>query len=112
MPSVRVRARGRGVMYTALYRDPTGQQRSAGTFTSERAALRAGRSRGSKPAGGIDQSSGRITFRDYVETVWLPSRHVEVSTIAGYRSYLDKHSCRSSAGGPWRTSCPPRSRTG
>ncbi len=80
-------------MYTALYRDPSGQQRSAGTFTSERAALRAGRRAESRvEAGGwIDQSSGRITFRDYVETVWLPSRHVEVSTMAGYRSYLDKH---------------------
>lgn len=93
MPSVRVRTRGRGVMYTALYRDPSGQQRSAGTFTSERAALRAGRRAESRveTGGWIDQSSGRITFRDYVETVWLPSRHVEVSTLAGYHSYLDKH---------------------
>src|SRR5665647_3728932 len=41
--------------------------------------------------GWIDQASGRITFRDYVQIVWLPSRQVEVSTLAGYRSYLDKH---------------------
>jgi len=80
-------------MYTALYRDPTGKQRSAGTFTSERAALRAGRRAESKveTGGWIDQASGRVTFRDYVENVWLPSRHVEVSTMAGYHSYLDKH---------------------
>src|SRR5665647_1886402 len=37
------------------------------------------------------EASGRITFRDYVQIVWLPSRQVEVSTLAGYRSYLDKH---------------------
>jgi len=93
VPSVRVRQRAHGPMYTALYRDPTGQQRSAGTFTSERAALRAGRRAEStvEIGGWIDQASGRITFRDYVEDVWLPSRHVEVSTMAGYRSYLDKH---------------------
>src|SRR5665647_3336735 len=93
VPSVRVRQRARGPMYTALYRDPTGKQRSAGTFTSERAALRAGRRAESKveTGGWIDQASGRVTFRDYVENVWLPSRHVEVSTMAGYRSYLDKH---------------------
>jgi len=44
-----------------------------------------------KTGGWIDQASGRITFRDYAEDVWLPSRHVEISTMAGYRSYLDKH---------------------
>jgi integrase len=93
MPSVRVRQRAKGAMFTAMYRDPSGRQRSAGTFTSERAALRAARRSESKveTGGWIDQASGRITFRDYVENVWLPSRHVEVSTRAGYRSYLDKH---------------------
>ena len=93
MQSVRVRQRARGPMFTALYRDPTGKQRSAGTFSSERAALRAWRRAEStvEIGGWIDQASGRVTFRDYVEQVWLPSRHVEVSTMAGYRSYLDKH---------------------
>ena len=32
-----------------------------------------------------------MTFRDYVEQTWWPSRHLEVSTKAGYRSYLNKH---------------------
>lgn len=93
MPSVRVRERAKGPMFTGMYRDPSGRQRSAGTFTSERAALRAARRAEStvETGGWIDQASGRITFRDYVENVWLPSRHVEVSTLAGYRSYLDKH---------------------
>lgn len=93
MPSVRVRQRAKGAMFTAMYRDESGRQRSAGTFTSERAAMRAARREESKVESGgwIDQAAGRITFRDYVETVWLPSRHIEVSTLAGYRSYLDKH---------------------
>src|SRR5665648_805884 len=93
VPSVRVRQRARGPMYTALYRDPSGRQRSAGTFTSERAALRAARRAEStvETGGWIDQASGRITFRDYVQQVWLPSRQVEVSTLAGYRSYLGQH---------------------
>lgn len=93
MPSVRVRQRAKGAMFTAMYRDPSGRQRSAGTYTSERAALRAARRAESKveTGGWIDLASDRITFRAYIETVWLPSRQVEVSTLAGYRSYLDKH---------------------
>lgn len=39
----------------------------------------------------LDRTAGRITFEDYVEGVWWPSRHLEVSTRAGYRSNLDKH---------------------
>jgi integrase len=38
-----------------------------------------------------DHSRGVVTFAEYVETVWLPSKHVETSTLAAYRSYLDKH---------------------
>ena len=93
MASVRVRPRAKGAMYTALYRDPSGRQRSAGTFTSERAAIRAARRAESSVETGtwISAAAGRTTFREYVETTWLPSRHVEVSTMAGYRSYLDRH---------------------
>src|SRR4051794_13378356 len=36
-------------------------------------------------------SRAQITFAEYVETVWLPSEQVETSTLAAYRSYLDKH---------------------
>jgi integrase len=38
-----------------------------------------------------DHSRGQVTFAEYIETVWLPSKHVETSTLAAYRSYLDKH---------------------
>ena len=94
MPSVRVRRSGAGrTRFVALYRDPTGKQRSAGTFANQRDAERAGRRAESavESGGWINPAAGRIGFRRYVEDVWLPSRHVEVSTIAGYRNYLDKH---------------------
>ena len=94
MPSVRPRVTADGRRrYVALYRDPTGKQRSAGTYATERLAERASHRAESKVETGswIRPSAGRITFRDYVENVWLPSRQVEVSTLAGYRSYLDKH---------------------
>ena len=94
MPSVRPRLTADGRRrYVALYRDPTGRQRSAGTFATERQAERAAhRSESTVETGAwISTAAGRITFRDYVQQVWLPSRHVEVSTMAGYRSYLDKH---------------------
>ena len=84
---------GGAVSYTATYRDPAGRGRSAGTFTSRREAERAGRRAESKVEDGswLDRTAGRITFEDYVEGVWWPSRHLEVSTRAGYRSNLDKH---------------------
>lgn len=94
MPSVRPRVTADGRRrYVALYRDPTGKQRSAGTYATERLAERASHRAESKVETGswVRPSAGRITFRNYVEDAWLPSRQVEVSTLAGYRSYLDKH---------------------
>ena len=88
------RARQDGsVGYTATYRDPSGRGRSAGTFKSRRDAERAGRRAETKVEDGswLDRAAGRITFRDYVEQVWWPSRHLELSTRAGYRANLDKH---------------------
>jgi len=79
--------------FVACYRDPEGRQRSAGTFSSHRAAERAGNRQEAKVGDGSwhDRARGQVTFADYVETVWLPSKHVEASTLAAYRSYLDKH---------------------
>lgn len=93
MPSVRKRIRSDGPKYTALYRDASGRQRAAGTFTSRREAEKAGRQAENRLEAGtwVDPVSGRTIFKDYVEKVWWPSRHLEVSTKAGYRSYLDKH---------------------
>lgn len=79
--------------YTGYYRDPAGLTRSAGTFSSSRSALRAAQRLEAKVEDGtwIDRNAGRTTFREYVEEVWWPSRHLEASTRAGYRSYLDRH---------------------
>jgi integrase len=93
MPSVRKRVGATGVRYISLYRDASDRQRSAGSFNSRREAERAGRQAESSLEAGtwIDRVSGKTTFDEYVEKVWWPSRHLEVSTRAGYRSYLDKH---------------------
>jgi integrase len=79
--------------FVACYRDPEGRQRSAGTYSSRRAAVRAPNREEAKVRDGAwhDHSRGEVTFAEYVETVWLPSKHVETSTLAAYRSYLDKH---------------------
>jgi len=79
--------------FVACYRDPEGRQRSAGTYSSRRTAERAAHRQEAKVRDGAwhDHSRGQLTFAEYVETVWLPSKHVETSTLAAYRSYLDKH---------------------
>jgi len=79
--------------FVACYRDPEGRQRSAGTFSSRRAAERAANREEAKVRDGAwhDHSRGQVTFAEYVQTVWLPSKQVETSTLAAYRSYLDRH---------------------
>jgi integrase len=79
--------------FIGCYRDPEGRQRSAGTFSSRRAAERAANREEAKVREGNwhDHSRGQVTFADYVQTVWLPSKQVETSTLAAYRSYLNKH---------------------
>jgi integrase len=79
--------------FAACYRDPEGRQRSAGTYSSRRAAERAAHREEAKVREGAwhDHSRGQVTFAEYVQTVWLPSKQVETSTLAAYRSYLDKH---------------------
>ena len=75
--------------HTGYYRDPEGKTRSAGTFPSQRAALRAAQRCDARVEEGswLNRQAGRITFRRYVEDVWWPSRHLEASTKAGYRSF-------------------------
>ena len=88
----RVDSQGRR-RHTGYYRDPAGKTRSAGTFTSARAAVRAAQRVEAKVEEGawFDRQAGRVTFRRYVEETWWPSRHLEASTKASYRSYLDRH---------------------
>ncbi len=94
MAWVKVRVTDDGTKrFAACYRDPEGRLRSAGTFSSRRAAERAANREQAKVREGAwhDHTRGQVTFAEYVETVWLPSKHVETSTLAAYRSYLDKH---------------------
>ncbi len=87
------------VRFTGVYLDPTGRERSAGTFDSKRVALREARAAEAAIESGswIDPTYGKITFRKYVEQHWWPSRHLELTTKASYRCYLTSTSCRSSA---------------
>jgi integrase len=79
--------------FQVRYRDPAGAKRTAGTYASRREAVKASRRAEAKVEDGtwINPADGRITFRDYVENAWWPNRHLEVSTKAAYRSYLDHH---------------------
>ncbi len=79
--------------FVGCYRDPEGRTRSAGTYSSKRAAERAANREEAKVRQGDwhDHTRGEITFTDYVTTVWMPSKHVETSTMTAYRYYLDKH---------------------
>ncbi|MGQ0847296.1 MAG: tyrosine-type recombinase/integrase [Sporichthyaceae bacterium] len=93
MPWVTKRRGATGTRFIALYRDPTGSKRSAGTFGTEREARHAARRAESSVEAGswFDRTAGKTTFREYVEQTWWPSRHLELSTKQSYRSYLDRH---------------------
>ena len=79
--------------FQVRFRDVDGVKRTAGTCASRREAVKAGRRSDGRVEDGtwINPASGRVTFRNYVEQSWWPSRHLEVSTKAAYRSYLDHH---------------------
>ncbi|MGI8591099.1 MAG: hypothetical protein ACR2M5_08945 [Nakamurella sp.] len=64
------------VRYKAKYRDPAGRKRGAGAFTSRRAALAAAHRAETRIAEGQweDPAGGRVSFADYVEGAWWPSR--------------------------------------
>jgi integrase len=88
----RVISSGR-VRYDAWYRHASGRRHSTGTFLKRRDAAQAARDAEAKIAARqwIDPADGRVTFADYVQKSWWPSRHLEISTRAAYRSYLDTH---------------------
>lgn len=79
--------------YQGRYRDGSGAKRTAGTFSTEKAAMQAAVRAELALAEGtwIDPRAGRLTFREYAENIWLPSRHLEVSTYAAYASNLRIH---------------------
>jgi hypothetical protein len=95
--------------FVACYRDPEGRQRSAGTYSSRRAAERAANREEAKVREGAwhDHSRGVVTFAEYVQTVWLPSKQVETSTLAPTGPTSTSTSSPPSAAGRWARSSPP-----
>lgn len=83
----------RGVSFYGYFRNPDGKKKSAGAFASRREALRAANREEQRVFAGSwhDAKLGRITFTQYVQNEWLPSKHLEASTRAAYLSYLDRH---------------------
>src|SRR5437773_7435781 len=81
------------VRYTAIYVDLRGSIRSAGTFTSEKAADRAWQKAEVELRQGRvgDPARGRQTFRRYVEERWLPNHVLEPTTREKYDYYLGAH---------------------
>jgi GAF domain-containing protein len=74
--------------YLAQLRDAEGRIRSVGTHSSRRAAERAGNREEQRVLAGNwhDHTFGAIPFQAYVESDWLPSKHIEA--VHGVRSSL------------------------
>ncbi|WP_433531346.1 tyrosine-type recombinase/integrase [Micromonospora sp. CA-263727] len=78
--------------YIALYRDIRGDQRSAGTYGSEKQANKAWQAAEVKVAEGRagDPRRGRQTFERYVRETWLPNHVMELRTRENYTLYLER----------------------
>ncbi|MFC4334355.1 tyrosine-type recombinase/integrase [Salininema proteolyticum] len=76
--------------YTAVYIDADGRERSAGTYDDSKVADRKWQAAEVKVAEGRGDHlvRGRQTFKEYVETHWLPNLQVEVKTYEGYHCTL------------------------
>ena len=79
--------------YTACYLDPRGALRSAGTYSSKKAANKAWQRAEAKLAEGRlnDPRRGKQTFRRYVTEEWLPNHVMEVTTREAYTYQIGKH---------------------
>lgn len=93
MAFARQRSFNGGVRWTGVYVDPDGRKRAAGSFASKREALRAAHREEQSVLRGQwhDGTLGAVSFQEFVERDWLPSKHIEATTRAAYVSNLDKH---------------------
>src|SRR4051794_2088149 len=100
--------------FVACYRDPEGRQRSAGTYSSRRAAERAAHREEAKVGDGAwhDHSRGQVTFAEYVETVWLPPSRSRPPPWPPTGPTSTSTSSPPSDAGRWARSCPRRSNGG
>jgi hypothetical protein len=82
------------VVYDAVFIGSDGRRRTAGSFTAKRDAEKAADAQEKAISHGswVDPVQAKMTFRDYVDTYYWPTTvHLEVSTRAAYRYYLDRH---------------------
>ena len=82
------------VRWYAKYLGADGKYHEEGGFASKREAEKTAAKREIDATRGEWASpvAGRLSFADYVEQhYWPTAAHLEVSTRAAYRSYLDKH---------------------
>ncbi len=79
--------------YTATYRDVRSAERSAGTYRTEREAVRAWhRAEEALSLGRVgDPKRSRQTLSYYAETVWFPNHLIEATTREKYRYMLDRY---------------------
>lgn len=83
---------GGKVRYTAYYDDLRGRRRSAGTFSTRKAADSAWRdAEALQHAGPGDVRAGQQRFADYVTNTWFPNHILEPSTRQSYQSGLRHH---------------------
>jgi integrase len=78
----------------AIYFTPDGRQRSGGGFSTKRDAERSAIKLEQQAAAGTlaDASRGKLAFAAYVERYYWPAaQHLEPTTLAAYRSNLDRH---------------------
>jgi integrase len=93
MGFTRVRVgRDRAVRFQALYTDVKGRRRSAGTFSTEKAATRAWQRAEEQVAEGRmgDPRRGQQRFHRYVLEEWLPHHEMEARTRENYTYYLQR----------------------
>jgi integrase len=79
--------------FRAQYRDERGKKRSAGTYETEKLAIRAWQAAETHVAEGrhIDPRRGRQKFENYVRETWLPNHVVELSTRQNYTYYINRY---------------------
>lgn len=98
------------VRFYARYLGADGQYHEEGGYSSRRDAEKAGAKREQDAIRGdwSSPASGRLSFKEYVETYYWPTTaHLEVSTRASYRSNLDKHFIPHFGSMPMRRITPP-----
>src|SRR5687768_13730909 len=78
----------------ARYLGDDGKYHVEGGFPNERQARQVAHQREEEARRGewVDPRNARMTFKKFVdEHYWPTTAHLEVSTRAAYRNYLDKH---------------------